>query len=270
MEGTAALNGHTGAFSIATGPVGKNGKLSMRTRFLPDEQPVSIETEGDAGFDGLKPHYDGQFTLQVLDLAAISGHRGLAKPNGDQQPAVARATGNFALDNARLRVDQYRLEIGPASDPYVVTGQATIDTGDKPNFLLTAVGQQIDIDQLKHRSNSLSKQSGEGAKGGRPAPPALTPAQRLAVLRRIGELIPIPPMPGKVSIKLPAVVAGDTTVRDIAIDAEPDGDGWKTDSSKGKFPGRTEVEAKGRLALGNSFGFTGHLLVAAKQPSGLA
>ena len=269
MEGTAALDGHGGAFSIATGKVGDDGKLKLRARLLPDEEPISVETDGEAGFNASKPGYDGQFTLQVLDLAAISGHRGLPKPNGEHQPAVARATGKFALDNARLRVDQYRLEIGPPADPYVVTGEATVDTGDNPNFLLTATGQQIDIDQLNHRSPSLAKRSGEAAKGNRPAP-ATTPAGRLAVLHRIGDLIPIPPMPGKVSIKLPAVVAGDTTVRDIAIDAEPAGDGWKIDGFNGKFPGRTEVEAKGRLGLGNSFGFVGHLLVAARQPSGLA
>ena len=269
VEGTGALNGHTGAFSFSTGTAGPDGKLRMRARLLPDEEPVSIETEGDAGFDGHKPRYQGQFTLQVLDLAAISGHRTIAKSREPQQPAVARATGKFALDNARLRVSDYRLEIGPTEDPYVVTGDATIDTGKTPNFMLTATGQQIDIDRLNGRGNALNGKAGEGGKGDRP-PPALTPPQRLAILHRIGDLIPIPPMPGKASIKLPAVVAGDTTVRDVEIEAEPDARSWKIDRFQGKFPGRTQVEAKGNLTLGSRFGFSGHLLVASKQPSGLA
>lgn len=266
VEGTGALNGHSGAFSFSTGTVGADGKLRLRTRLLPDEEPVSIETEGDAEFIGRKPHYGGQFTLQVLDLAAISGHRSIARANARQQPAVARATGKFSLDNARMAVTDYRLEIGPTADPYIVTGNATIDTGETPKFMLTASGQQIDIDRIDNGNPGLK---GKAGKGNRPEP-ALTPAGRLAVLHRIGDLIPIPPMPGKASIKLPAIVAGDTTVRDVEILAEPAGDSWKIDRFDGKFPGRTQVEAKGKLTLGNRFGFSGHLLVASKQPSGLA
>lgn len=265
VEGTGALNGHSGAFSISTGQL-ENGQLRLRTRLLPDEEPVSIETEGEVGFEGARPRYSGQFTLQVLDLAAISGRS--AKPansKGGAKPAMARATGNFKIDPARLRVDQYRLEVGPTSDPYVVTGELTVDTGDSPKFLLTASGQQIDIDQLDARAKSLGKATQKGDRA-----VALTPSERLGVLRRIGDLIPIPPMPGKASIRLPALVAGDTTVRDIVIDAEPNGESWKIDKFVGKFPGRTQVEATGKLTLGAQFGFAGHLLVAARQPSGLA
>ncbi len=268
VEGTGAIDDHSGAFSFSTGTVDANGKMRLRARLLPDGEPVSIETEGDAGFVGNKPHYGGQFTLQVLDLAAISGHGGTERSGGRQQPAVARATGRFSLDNARMAVSGYRLEIGPTADPYIVTGDATIDTGDQPNFMLTASGQQIDIDRIDRDSGANGK-AGAGGKGSRPVP-ALTPAGRLAILHRIGDLIPIPPMPGKASIKLPAIVAGDTTVRDVQIMAEPDRDNWKIDRFAAKFPGRTEVEAKGNLALGNRFGFSGHLLVASKQPSGLA
>ena len=269
VEGTGALNGHTGAFAFSTGTVGADGRMRMRARLLPDEEPVSVETEGEAGFDGQKPRYDGQFTLQVLDLAAISGRRTLPAEDAPQQPAVARATGKFALDNARLRISDYRLEIGPTGDPYIVTGDAAIDTGETPNFMLTATGQQIDIDRINSRNTGLGDKPGAAGKGARPVP-GLTPAKRLAILRRIADLIPIPPMPGKASIELPAVVAGDTTVQQVRIEAEPDGDSWKIDRFEGKFPGRTQVDAKGKLTLGSQFGFSGHLLVASKQPSGLA
>ncbi len=49
--------------------------------------------------------------------------------------------------------------MGPLSDPYSITGQATLDTGLNPQFLLTADGQQVDM-------NAIGA-SGEGAKRSR-------------------------------------------------------------------------------------------------------
>ncbi|MGN6549974.1 MAG: AsmA family protein [Pararhizobium sp.] len=265
IEGTAALNGKTGAFSFNTGELQKDGRLRVRTRLLPDREPVSIEMEGDARFVDQKPRYSGTFTLQILDLAAIAGQEHHVDVKTKRQPAIARATGNFALDNTRLRIDQYRLEVGSTTDPYVATGEATVDTGSSPQFMLVAKGQQIDIDSLDTGGAAPPGSAGKKAK-----PKKLTPSERLAILRRIGDLIPIPPMKGRASIELPAVVAGDTTVSNVAIEAEPAGDGWKIDRFQAQFPGRTKVEAKGALELGDKFGFTGNLVVASNQPSGLS
>ncbi|TPW29543.1 AsmA family protein [Pararhizobium mangrovi] len=262
MTGTGAVAGRSGAFSLTTGSLDSDGSIRLRTRILPDAEPISLEADGTASFQDGKPQYGGQFTLQILDLANVSGTQNVDADNDDSDKAVARATGSFALNNERLQVDSYRLEVGADDDPYVVTGMATIDTGKDPTFQLQANGEQVDIDKLRDPDAQPSKTDRR-----RPPP---TPSQRLAILHRVADLIPIPPMPGKASIHLPAVVAGDTMVRDVAVEARPNGKSWTIDNFRGTFPGRTEVEAKGQLNLDTDFGFDGHLLVAARQPSGLA
>jgi hypothetical protein len=73
-----------------------------------------------------------------------------------------------------------------------------------------------------------------------------------------------------VALNLPAIVAGDTTLREIELHARPDGDAWLIDKFSANLPGRTIVEARGRLVSGADASFNGTLTVASSQPSGLA
>src|SRR5690606_1558218 len=61
-----------------------------------------------------------------------------------------------------------------------------------------------------------------------------------------------------------------TVVRDIALDLQPAGTGWTVDRAVATLPGRTQVEAKGRLTLSGQPSFSGEMLVASTQPSGLS
>src|SRR5690606_15100603 len=95
--------------------------------------------------------------------------------------------------------------------------------------------------------------------------------QRLAALHEFLLDAPRPTIPGRIEVMLPAVVAGDTTARDVHLFAEPSGTGWTIASLGGTLPGRTTLEAKGALAIGDeTFGFDGSLLLAVGQPSGFA
>lgn len=60
------------------------------------------------------------------------------------------------------------------------------------------------------------------------------------------------------------------TVRDIRLDVRPDGAGWIVDDAVALLPGRTQLEAKGRLNLKGQRAFRGDIVVASNQPSGLA
>lgn len=77
-------------------------------------------------------------------------------------------------------------------------------------------------------------------------------------------------MPGTVEVKLPAVLAGDTTIRDVHLSAEPAADGWAIKSLSATLPGRTMLEADGLLGLDGKLRFSGSLLLAVAQPSGFA
>jgi hypothetical protein len=211
----------------------------MRVRAVPDDWPVLLETEGEARIEDNKPVYDGLFTFTALSDPGEGGVVS-AKP-------LLVAKGDFAATNERLAIEEWRAEIGFSADPYIVTGQATIDTGPDPEFLLIADGQQIDMDRL----------SGDEAPADETVA-AVPLGQRLALVNAMIDRLPPPPLPGRISLNLPAIVAGDTTLRQITLDARPDGDAWLIDSFSANLPGRTTVEARGRLVSGADCRFRRH------------
>jgi uncharacterized protein involved in outer membrane biogenesis len=265
MQGTAGINGERGAFLFTTGELQPDRTIRLRSRFLPDRHPLSLELEGALSVIDLKPSYAGTFTVQALDLAesASSGTAAAAT-----RTVALRGTGLFEANNERLRISEYRLEVGAPEDPYVLTGEATLDTGSDPEFLLIAEGQQIDVDRLETLAEAPP-----AAEPSETEPEAIAPlslAARLETVRRVAEAIPIPDLPGRVSLRLPAIIAGETTLRDVSLDARPDGEDWLIDQFAAALPGRTQMELSGALGLGEQFGFTGDLLLASNQPSGFA
>ncbi|MCV9960977.1 AsmA family protein [Pararhizobium sp. BT-229] len=252
MEGRAALDGEAGSFALSSGEVDEGGTLGLRARLTPDKRPFGVDLDGDLKIVDLKPLYQGKFTLTENKPAEAQ--------KVQDQSAALRVNGEFELTNERIRVPEYRLEIGPNDDPYLVTGEATLDTGKEQEFLLLADGQQIDVSRIGN--------TGETGKTGRD--PAISIRQRLAAMMAIAADIPIPQVPGRASLKLPAIVIGDTTVRDVRLDLRPDGAGWMIDNAVAQLPGRTQFEAKGRLQLSGQRAFRGEMLVASNQPSGLA
>ncbi|PWE54454.1 hypothetical protein DEM27_20335 [Metarhizobium album] len=250
VEGSAALDGEKGAFSLtSTQPDEIRNAMRLKTRIVPNGRELSVDLDGELKIVDSKPSYQGTFTAASLE-----------KTDNKQAAPAPRLSGQFELTNERMRVPEYRLEIGDTQDPYVVTGEATLDTGKQPEFLLTADGQQIDVNRIGNR--------GTEGKTGRDA--AISAHQRLNTLIGILADIPVPQVPGRASLKLPAIVVGDTTIRDVRLDVRPDGGGWAIDNAVAIFPGRTQVEAKGNLVLRGEPSFTGDMLVASTQPSGLS
>ncbi|KQT97184.1 AsmA-like C-terminal region-containing protein [Rhizobium sp. Leaf453] len=253
IDGRAALDGESGSFSFSSGEPDDTGVLGLRSRLTPDKRPFGVELDGDLKIVDFKPVYQGNFTLTENRPAE-------AQKAQETQASALRVTGAFQLTNERIRVPEYRLEVGPKDDPYLVTGEATLDTGKDQEFLLLADGQQIDVSRIGN--------TGEAGKTGRD--PAISVRQRLAAMMAIAADIPIPQVPGRASLKLPAIVVGDTTVREVRLDLRPDNSGWMIDNAVAQLPGRTQFEAKGRLQLSGQRAFRGEMLVASNQPSGLA
>ena len=252
VEAEGEIAGLRGGLSLSTGIAQADGSIRMRVRVVPDAWPVLLETEGEARIEGDKPLYDGLFTFTAL---SDNGPGGVVS----EKPLVV-AKGDFAATNERLTIEQWRAEIGFSTDPYIVTGQATIDTGPNPEFLLLADGQQIDMNRLAGEETAP-----DGAETA-----AVPLGERLAIINAMIDRLPPPPLPGRISLNLPAIVAGDTTLREISLEARPDGNAWLVDSFSANLPGRTTVEANGRLMSGSDASFEGQLTVASTQPSGLA
>ncbi|MDQ0320888.1 uncharacterized protein involved in outer membrane biogenesis [Pararhizobium capsulatum DSM 1112] len=251
VEGRAALDGEAGSFLFSSSEIDEKGELGLRAKLVPDKRPFGVELDGNLKIVDFRPVYQGKFTL--------TENRSAEAQKADDAAAL-RVNGEFELTNERIRVPDYRLEIGSKDDPYLVTGEATLDTGKEPEFLLLADGQQIDVSRIGN--------TGEAGKTGRD--PAISVRQRLSAALAIAADIPIPSVPGRASLKLPAIVIGDTTVREVRLDLRPDGSGWIIDNAVAQLPGRTQLEAKGRLDLKGTRAFRGNLLIASNQPSGLA
>jgi hypothetical protein len=162
-------------------------------------------------------------------------------------------SGTFSLDHKHLAADQFRFETGPVDNSYAANGKAFLDFGEKPRFGISVKGEQVRFDE------TIAGQTGK-----------LTLDQRIAALKRVIDGLPKPGIPGSIDVTLPAVLAGDTTIRDVAFSAEPAAGGWRLKSFDATLPGRTTLEASGFLRAGGDFGFKGSLLLAVKQPSGFA
>lgn len=255
-EGNATLDGYEARFSLASGePDAGAGKVPLRMRIWPDVQPIELQLDGALAVSEGKPEYQGDFGLSFIEQPINP-----VLPQGAKPPPPPRAKGKFALTNDRIRVPEYRVEVGALDNPYVITGEATLDTGDRPEFLLTAEGQQVDVNRL----------TAELMKGKTVRNPHVTAQQRLNAFTEMAARFPIPQVPGKASIRLPAIVADGTTIRDIRLDIRPAKRGWTVENAVAVLPGRTQVEAQGALMLDGGASFIGRMLLASNQPSGLS
>ncbi|QND53616.1 AsmA family protein [Phyllobacterium sp. 628] len=261
FDGTLLFNGERTAISASTGKVKADGSINLHARVSPDGIPAVLETDGGLTLDSGALKYAGNISIRSADeMPANAGSVKNAKtaaPEDKPLLSSVRATGRFEADHAKITIPEFRMEQGTIIDPYIVNGNALFDYGNNPRFEIKADGQQVTFDNQN-----------DDAKGSRPKPH--NAAQRLGVFRRLMDQLPIPSVPGSIDLKLPAIVAGDTTIRSVTIDAEPSAGQWKINQLKAELPGRTQFEANGMLQIGADFGFDGKLLVASRQPSGLA
>ena len=255
-EGRAAVDGHPGSFSLSSSePDYAAGRMGLRMRLVPDEHPVEVDLDGAIAATAGKPAYSGSFSFSFREDEKQK------QQAGQSLFSSPRTRGSFELTNESVRIPSYRMELGGSENPYVVTGEATLDTGAKPEFLLTADGQQIDVARFAPPVVQAGKTSRQ---------PTASVRQRIEAFAAMVARIPVPPVPGKASISLPALVSDDTTIRDIRLDVRPEGSGWQVVNAVATLPGRTQLEAKGSLTLLGGPAFNGNLLLASNQPSGLA
>ncbi|RWC29513.1 MAG: AsmA family protein [Mesorhizobium sp.] len=264
MDGTLRLDGLRTAVTASTGKAEGNGQMRLRLKADPDAYPLVIETDGNAGIVNGAAVYSGQFKISNPDKngadknsAELRGTDGeTVKVSAGKPDPGFRLNGKFSLDHQKLGVDEFRFETGPLDNPYTADGKASVDLGLKPSFAIEANGAQVQFDE------AVGAEAGAG----------LTLDQRIAAFEQALLDMPKPTIPGTVEVKLPAVVAGDTTVRDVHLSAEPVDGGWSVKSLAATLPGRTTLEADGMLVLNveGHFGFNGSLLLAVAQPSGFA
>jgi hypothetical protein len=248
-EGTARIDALNTDFVIGTGTLDRQG-FSLRVAANLPDQLVRIVTDGRIAPDAESGEmvYAGGLTLL---------------PHGIDQ--TYRVEGDFAATARRLDIGEYRAAFGDPADPYVITGTASVFGGATPGYTLTARGTQVNV--------PTGADVAEGDAAGL--------AERMAAINAMLAGLPLPAVPGTVNLDLPAIVAGDTTIRDVQVLARPeprdaDRRRWRIDRLDAQFPGRTALEADGVLTLPRpgetmeTASFAGNLVLASRQPSGLA
>lgn len=254
VEARLKADGRPMTVSATTGALDEKGQMRLRLRARPDGATFAVETDGNVGIADGVGQYGGTFKVFAAADAPAEGSQPNAAPavKAPADPGM-RLSGDFALDYQRLDIPAFRFESGPVESPYTADGSAQVFLGADPSFSVVAKGAQVRFDETV---------------GGGDA--ALTLAQRLDSLERALTGLPLPTIPGTVEVSLPAVVAGDTTVRDVELRARPEAMGWAVQSARATLPGRTTLEASGFLSTGQGIGFKGKLLLAVAQPSGFA
>lgn len=264
MNGSLDSEGQKIALDLSTGELKSDGSLRVRSRIMPEKIAATFETDGDVTLqDGLL-NYTGSFnfrTAETQSKKAVAKAENSENAKGDRVQNLKaslltdlRIHGLFTATDQQFLTNEFRMEQGSADDPYVVNGKAQFVFDDNPRFEISADGQQFFV------GGGGAEQNGE----------AVSLEKIATAFRELLGHIPVPSMPGNVDLRLPAIIAGGTTIRTITISAVPEGQGWKISDFSAEFPGRTHVEAQGHLALGDQFGFEGNLLIASRQPSGLA
>lgn len=245
IEGDGLVRGSYFQSTITTGLLNRSGFSARVVAELP-ENNITITTDGRIAPPNAETArwYSGAFNLKPTQSS-----------DGDY-----RLEGIFEADAHSFVVEQFQGDFGTLEDPYTINGSAQIVGGPEPRFSLTAKGNQVNVFKEDDAAGVFSV------------------SERLAALQSVVATLPFPPIPGSVNLDLPALVAGDTTIRDLKLEASPDseGQGWVIGHLEAKLPGRTLVEGKGLLALSQSDDpesqnrFTGEILMASRQPSGLA
>ncbi len=259
INGRLQADGQPFGFEINTAEKKADGPLRLRIGLQPVNLALSLETEGDVTIADGQPLYKGQFSFLTLSDEE-------RKKQGNT-PAVTldklRLTGKFEAQNSGFNIEEFRMEQGEADAPYVINGKAQLDLADNPHFMISADGQQVYLDGMKP---DISVKDDKAAS----SQPVLSFREKVDFLQALLERIPVPDIPGNIDLRLPAIVASGTTIRSVIIRAEPDNGAWNISQLQADLPGRTQIEAKGKLQLGSDFGFQGNFLLASRQPAGFA
>ncbi|MEZ5812119.1 MAG: AsmA-like C-terminal region-containing protein [Rhizobiaceae bacterium] len=260
IKGALRFDGSPMDVAISTGTLRDDGAMRLRFNVTPEALPVAIETDGDVRIADGGAVYQGLFRLQARetgegddsddDASAFA----ISVEEDKKQPVIPfRVSGRFSVDHRLVDISEFLFETGDEIDPYTADGTAFFDFGDDPRFSIRAEGRQVRF--------------GDGKDGG---PGALPLIQRIALFRDLVQSLPRPQIPGTVDFDLPAIIAGDTTIRQVKLSAQPADEGWSIAAFSAELPGRATLEADGLLATGAQFGFHGSLLLAISQPSGFA
>ncbi len=258
VKGFATYLGERTRLAINTGRWAGDSGMRLKVALQPESVPYDFEIDGPLKVVNDGPLFSGRFKVDPAK-EQTADERIVFPRKAEIHSLPVRASGDVVLSSSGAEVDSYTLDVGSVDDPYKVVGSAEATFGEELSFKIQANGQQVNIERLVDAASTTS-------------PMGLSVSQRLEALRKVLEQVPRFSVDGEVALSLPAIVAGDTVVRDVELTARPlsRGHAWSVKNLTAELPGRTELRADGVVLLGEQFGYQGELIVASRQPSGFA
>ena len=252
-EGRATLNDQIMDWRFIANALDDAGRGRLKTSLKPAFGIWSAELDGGLIVEAGIPRYDGNLILDVHSAAP-----NIEQSNSQNIMRLARISGDIQADFGGLVVDNLRLESGSEGQTYTAEGRGEISFGDDPNFLIVLDGQQFRVDDIAEN----------GPEDRVAVPQSL--GSRLFVLENFLRSIPRPTISGEVRLNLPAIIAGDTTFRNVALRAQPENRDWRLLQISAQLPGRTTLEGNGLVSTANGLTFNGDLTLGSLQPTGFA
>ncbi len=243
----------------STGRLRQNSSITLNATLKPQSQPYDITFEGPLSVKDSIPSATG--IVSVKPVLRQSDEERIAFPRrGVGESLPVRFEGDLELGSAGASMPAFRIEVGQGDDPYTLIGSGQAVFGEDLSFRAKAEGQQINLERLSAAQTKTDDTTDKDL------------TARLSALADLLKRIPRFEAQGDIDVRLPAVIAGDTTVRDISLNMRPlrQSEGWYLSEVKALLPGRTELRADGELGLGQDLSWNGALILASKQPSGLA
>lgn len=254
IDGNGEINGDVTEFRVTTGQLSDRGTIRLKITAQQQDHPYELTADGPVSVKD-----------EVLSWNGVFGIVPVPQPPGTErsnQPLPVDIEGAFDLDPNLLEIPEYRMEVGDASDPLMLNGRGRADLREAIHFRLEVDGRQIDLDRIARM------REGEGAS-------VTSLEERVRLVRDVVNQIPVPGFNGEIDLEIPAIIAGDTLIREVSalirpMDAQDNSRGWEVVRAEASLPGNTIVEASGRLGVREAFGFHGKLLLASRQPTGFA
>ena len=263
-EGMLTWQGERVRLTVSTGQWRDDGAITVRAFIEPQSRPFDVSFEGPLDLSGGLPELTGQL-LATRAPVQSAADRIVFPREGTGVGVPLRIEADLDMTPDLVIVPAYEMEIGAADDPYTITGSGQVVLDEMPTFVLRAQGQQVDVARL------------ETTLGGTGDSPGRTVAQRLDGMAAMLNGMPRVAAKGVVEIQLPAIVAGDTIVRDVVVQVRPveaaqgsRGRSFRLGGLEAQLPGRTQLRADGVLNLEPSLAFVGDLALASSQPSGFS
>ena len=253
-QGIVELGDERYRISLSTGQWQADSTIMVKLDLEMQSLPYLFEVDGPLAMTDFVPSLKG--ALKVSPVGKQSDADRIYFPRLSTPTALpVNLQADIELGSGGAVVPAFKLDIGQNDDPYVVTGSGQALFAGEVTFRVRAEGQQMNVERLVE---------GEGT--------GASLDQRLEALRLAINRVPRFDADGEINLFLPAVILGDTVIREVGMDLKPaaQGNGWQVSNLEAQLPGRTELRADGMLMVGDSLTYDGDLVVASKQPSGLA